>query len=241
MAKNEQLGLAAIDVDGIVNYNATNVYQDTTMQILEYLDVEVPSAAIEVAALRGTPPKRLLVGSLSEHSGLRKAAIKLYDELIGPAFDAKTKPVPGSAEALERLKAAGYVLAINSSTDLSLIRDVIFPKAGIDMSIFDPENVWTLDRLIDGQEKPNPHVLRRIMRHTGIPKERTMMIGDSPVDYEAAVQAGVTPVMVLSGNVTKEEVELTLPDAHVIEDITHVDEVAFRTIGWAGLELARAN
>lgn len=240
MSKKEYSGLVSIDLDGVVNTGSTNAYMHVIERSLESVGVAVPDLATRVASDWGTPPKRILTRLLANHPDRVSAGIAIYDELMYADFDAMTKPVPGSAEALGRLKELNYQLAINSSAEYKIIRDITLPKAGIDLNMLDEDLIWTSDRLSDGQEKPFPYALNRIIRASGIPKEKTIMVGDSVADIECANQAGAEPVAVLTGNLNWMEASVWLPEDRIIENITEIDSLAYRTLGWVGLELARA-
>lgn len=112
-----------------------------------------------------------------------------------------TKPYEGIMETLFSLAEAGIVLSILSNKPDSLTKKTVqhfFPTIPFFMiqgaSSYYPE-------------KPNPACLINIMKETNLPKEEFIMIGDSSIDIETAINASVFPAGVLWGFRKKEELE----------------------------------
>ena len=73
-----------------------------------------------------------------------------------------------------------------------------------------------------GRLKPHPAPIRYAALSLGVPVERCVMVGDTPVDVRAARRAGAWAVGVLCGFGEREELEQA--GAHVI--LEHVSELA---------------
>lgn len=94
---------------------------------------------------------------------------------------------PGVIAALDRLSAAGVVLAVATG------------KGRRGLSLFLEQHGFvgrftaqqTAD---DAASKPSPEMLLNIMAETGIDRARTMMVGDTSFDMGMARAAGVTAV-----------------------------------------------
>lgn len=121
-------------------------------------------------------------------------------------------PLPGSIEAIARLSHQGYRIGIATNQSaisrglLSLstlnaiharLRQLVAVLGGqIELIAFCPH----------GPEadcpcrKPKPGMLLEIAERFGVDPEEMMFVGDSARDLDAARAAGVTPILVLTGN-----------------------------------------
>ena len=126
----------------------------------------------------------------------------------------QVRPLPGVPDAVARLRAAGVRLALVSN------------QSGIGRGLLTAEQVAAVnDRVVellgpfesvqvcphapaDGCDcrKPAPGLVKAALAETAVPPERTVMIGDIGADVEAAVAAGVHPVLVPTDATRTEEV-----------------------------------
>jgi D-glycero-D-manno-heptose 1,7-bisphosphate phosphatase len=125
---------------------------------------------------------------------------------------AEWHPLPGSLEAVARLKHAGYLVAVCTNQS-GLARGLLDTYAldGIHAALRSAlaERGAVLDGLYvcphgphDGCacRKPRPGLLLTAMRDLGQRPEDTRYVGDSLRDVEAALAAGCEPVLVRTGN-----------------------------------------
>lgn len=112
-----------------------------------------------------------------------------------------TRPYPGISELLESLQANDYMLAVASNKIDSATQYLInkfFPYI-------------TFSTVLGQREefpiKPDPAIVYEIMKNAGVSKEETLYVGDSGVDVETALNAGVKLVSVLWGFRPKEELK----------------------------------
>lgn len=122
------------------------------------------------------------------------------------------QPLPGSLEALARLRAAGFTVAVASNQSgvgrglLSLetlaeihramYRQVEAAGGRIDRVFFCPHHP---DEGCDCR-KPRAGLFRQIAAHYGVDLTGVPAIGDSGRDIEAARVAGARPILVRTGN-----------------------------------------
>ncbi|MBR4098454.1 MAG: HAD-IA family hydrolase [Clostridium sp.] len=112
----------------------------------------------------------------------------------------KTAPYPGLLQAVEQLKAAGLSLAVLSNKTDSLVRPV--------MARYYPELFPLVQGALPGlPTKPDPSLLRRLMKRMGANDAETLLVGDSDVDILTAKNGGVRSCGVLWGFRTREELE----------------------------------
>lgn len=110
-----------------------------------------------------------------------------------------TAPYPGIVELLSELQDAGVKLAVASNKfqigTESLVKR-FFPNINFVAVLGQREGVPV---------KPNPQIIFDIIQLAGVTKEQTLYVGDSGVDMQTAVAAGVDSVGVLWGFRTADE------------------------------------
>lgn len=104
-----------------------------------------------------------------------------------------SRPYPGVVEALDRLAARGAILCIatNKRTDLSLALTDALSLTGRFASICGPDAV-------SARKPDGAHIREAVLKAGGDPA-RTVMIGDSATDVNAARSAGVPCIVVSYG------------------------------------------
>ncbi|MDP9388147.1 MAG: HAD family hydrolase [Actinomycetota bacterium] len=111
------------------------------------------------------------------------------------------RPFPHARELLEDVarRGARVVLATSSrEADVAALVDAV--GAG--------DAVTAVTHGGDVEEaKPDPDVLETAMEKGGLDRERTILVGDTPWDVEAARRAGIPCVCVLSGGIGRAELE----------------------------------
>lgn len=113
----------------------------------------------------------------------------------------KTAPYPGIPAMLEHLHAAGVQMAVFSNKADALAREVV-------ADYFDP----ALFDLVRGQRpevptKPAPEGTRALLEQLGADTAATLYVGDSNVDMQTAVNAGLDGCGALWGFRTRQELE----------------------------------
>jgi HAD superfamily hydrolase (TIGR01509 family) len=127
----------------------------------------------------------------------------------------KIKPFPGARDLLIKMNAAGLRVAISSSAskkDLSRLKEL----AKIDDLV--EEETSTDDA---EQSKPSPDIFQATLHRLGLEPERTLALGDTPWDVEAARKAGVMTVAVISGGWTREELARA-GALEIYQDVSHL-------------------
>jgi histidinol-phosphate phosphatase family protein len=128
---------------------------------------------------------------------------------------AKVVPVPGALAALDRLRAAGILLAVISNQSgvargvLSL-DDVAAVNRRIEQLLGPLGPVFVCPHGVDEGcrcRKPAPGLIVRAARALDVPPARCAVIGDTGADVEAALAAGARPILVPNDVTRREEVQ----------------------------------
>lgn len=155
---------------------------------------------------------------------------------------AEWRPIPGSLEAIARLSQAGWRVFIASN------------QSGIGRGLFEYEALFAIhDRMqravvalggrIDGIEfapehpdvatemrKPQAGMLRDLARRLQVNLEGAPFVGDSDSDLQAAIAAGMRPVLVRTGKGLRTEARHEMGAVSVFDDLaafaTHLLAVA---------------
>ncbi len=118
-----------------------------------------------------------------------------YD-LLSPAIIAEhrrrhlwTSTIPGTAEALEALGRAGYLVACISNADGTVAS--LLEGAGLA-----PHLRFVVDSGLVGVEKPDPRIFAIALEQAGVAAAESYYVGDIyPVDVVGARNAGLVPVL----------------------------------------------
>lgn len=138
------------------------------------------------------------VSGIEESSALGEKIAGCRGELFASKYLPSIKPFPQVRELLQRFADDGFVLAVASSAKESElgplleradVQDLISSKTSSD----DAEN-----------SKPDPDIVVAAVKQAGCPKDRAIMIGDTPYDVTAARRAGIEIVGFECGGWTRE-------------------------------------
>ena len=122
---------------------------------------------------------------------------------------AEVRPLPGAGELVGQLAADGFRVALASSGDPQ------FAQEAIDLlGIGEQVEVLTTSEDVE-DSKPEPDLVGVTLERLG-DVERSVFVGDTPYDVEAAERAGLRCVAVLTGGFSREE--LTEAGAALVAD-----------------------
>lgn len=126
--------------------------------------------------------------------------LEKFKEYYRSHYNVFTTPYDGMKEILSQLLKEGYLITVATNK----IKDVA--KELLD------EHYPGLFTYIQGdaegiKKKPDSDMIERIVSHYGVSKEEVLYIGDTNVDEETALNAGVDYVLVTYGYRTKEEIK----------------------------------
>jgi HAD superfamily hydrolase (TIGR01549 family) len=111
---------------------------------------------------------------------------------------AEVQPLPGAADLVRRLSAAGYRVALASSGDPEFAREAIDL-----LGIGDRIEALTTSEDVDAS-KPDPDLLQATLDRIG-EVDGSVFVGDTPYDVEAAGRVGMGCIAVLTGGFSRAE------------------------------------
>jgi D-glycero-D-manno-heptose 1,7-bisphosphate phosphatase len=151
---------------------------------------------------------------------------------------AEWKPLPGSLEAIAKLCQGGcrvFIAANYGGIGRGLLDyDTLFAMferlqklvsemgGRIDGIFFAPEHPDQASEM----RKPNPGMLQDLARRLQLNLDEMVMVGDGASDLDAALAAGVRPVLVRSGKGRRTEAE------HHLKGVTVCDDLAAFAAQW---------
>jgi len=119
------------------------------------------------------------------HADLVPAGIELFMCHYAAHLLDATRPYPGVADTLDRLATRGVALSVLTNKPLAMSRAIL-------------DGLGLLPRFVEvvggdslPTRKPDPAGLELLRGLTATPRERMLLVGDSPVDVRTALAGGV--------------------------------------------------
>lgn len=140
-----------------------------------------------------------LVPELNSQEGTGKQVAQYRRELILNQFAPHLVPTKGARDLVQKLQDEGlHLIVATSSTDQEM--NVLLKIAQVDDLLHE---FTTSD---DAKEtKPEPDVVEAALHKAGLVADRTVMLGDTPYDIEAAAKAGVGVIAFRTGGFSDEQ------------------------------------
>jgi phosphoglycolate phosphatase len=147
---------------------------------------------------------RKAMGPEASEAQVTEALEAFLDHYRQHALD-RTQPYPGVRESLERLQAAGKLLAVLTNKPVEVSRKVLegLTLAPLFFQVYGGNSF--------AAKKPDPAGVHHLMAEAGIGRDRTLIVGDTSVDVETGRNAGVAVCGVQYG-FQPESFQTTPPD-----------------------------
>ncbi|MEQ3108524.1 HAD family hydrolase [Bacteroides salyersiae] len=166
----------------------------------------------------GNGINKLFERALPDGEKTEENVLRVRQEFV-PYYDQhnadKSRPYPGVTELLETLQTAGMQLAVASNKYQAATEKLIahyFPNIKFTAVFGQREGIPV---------KPDPIIVKEILQIAKVQEEETLYAGDSGVDMQTAINAGVTSCGVTWGFRPRTELESFHPD-HIVDNAEEI-------------------
>lgn len=140
-----------------------------------------------------------LVPELNDEEGTGKEIASYRRKLIVEQYGPQLKPTKGARALIQKLKDQGLHLIIATSASEQEM-EVLLKVAQVDDLL---QKTTTSD---DAEEsKPEPDIIEAALNKAQLVPDRTVMLGDTPYDIEAASKVGVGVIAFRTGGFSDED------------------------------------
>ena len=164
--------------------------------------------------------KRCTPSTLSDEE--RNKVFNIFKSYYLEHYADYTKPYEGIKEMLTNLKGK-VTLAVVSNKDNDLTNKIInkeFP------GLFD----IIQGSYLDHPKKPDPYLINKIIKENNIDRDNCLYIGDTNVDKESALNAGLSYQLVSYGYRTKEELEKMCPNDTLFSSVKELSDYLLKWV-----------
>jgi phosphonatase-like hydrolase len=217
-AEPPKIRLVALDVGGTILQDHGDIV-DALRSSMGKRDITV--SASEIGPWRGAAKRAVIrhfvdqQSKLSE-SGRQTLSAEIYRTFVEQVNEAyKTvPPIEGAEEAIRELRESGYLIATTTGFDREIVMP-IFHRLGWEKYF---AAMVASDDVTQG--RPAPYMLFHAMETAGVNSvAEVMAVGDTPLDLQAASNAGVRGMVgVLSGVGTREQLSRE-PHTDIIQSV----------------------
>ena len=213
--------LIIFDFDGVIITGSNDAYFYCYHKALEFVGVKF-SPELErsrILELWGKGHVVQLEYLLQEHSDKISEAVKEFERVYDESFENNLRLIDGAKEALVKLKD-NYKLSIVSGAQRKLITDILNKN---NLNFFE-DIISSYDIEDPEKRKPAGYAVDVLLNKYSLSQNEAVVVGDGESDLKMAINAKVTPIAVLTGNLSKEDVE-KLGVKYVISSIKELAEL----------------
>ncbi len=212
--------LIIFDLDGTLLNTIADLAQSTNhaLNALGYPTHDEASYKFMV----GNGINKLFERALPEGEKTEENVLRVRAQFI-PYYDChnadRSRPYPGITELLEQLQSQHTLLAVASNKYHAATTKLIahyFPQIRFAAVYGQREGIAT---------KPDPTIVADILHDTGVQPEDVLYVGDSAVDMQTALNAGVTACGVTWGFRPRTELEALNP-AYIVDQASDILKIA---------------
>ncbi|MCK5475903.1 MAG: HAD family hydrolase [Candidatus Pacebacteria bacterium] len=195
-------------------------YHEALVGVGVYLEPEEEEKRI--FAKWGKHHKEELKELLKENPKLLDRACEIYEsKLFGNTFVDNLSMIFGTKELVEKLSKK-YILCVATGLNPEILKDKIIPKFNFPNVFKQIISSYDIDDI--KKQKPDPYMVKQILKTQRIKPTEAVLVGDAKGDVTMARDAGLLPIVVLSGNLNKKEAE-KLKVKYIIKDVTYLENV----------------
>jgi len=179
------------DLDGTL-INSLEDLIDSCNVIMKYY--EFPTYSYEAGKnLIGTGIRNLTKNAIPEKYRDDETFIDKLTEMMRAEYTTrytkKTKPYPGILDLLDYLKANDIPFGVSTNKPDNMAKSIV------KILFKDYKFVDVIGYTTEGLRKPNPETTLALAARMGVKPEECLYVGDSPIDYETALNAEMLPVL----------------------------------------------
>ena len=191
-------GAVILDVDGTL-VDSNDAHAHAWIEAFAVEGIAVPFDQVRRSVGMGGDKLMPAVSGIEESSPVGSRISRLRSEIFKARYLPLVQPFSGVGELARRLRDDGFVLVVASSAKKDEL-DPLLERAGIAELIL---NRTSSDEAENS--KPEPDLVTAAVRKAGTSRDRTLMLGDTPYDIEAATRAGIGIVALECGGWRRDE------------------------------------
>jgi HAD superfamily hydrolase (TIGR01509 family) len=191
-------GAVVLDVDGTL-IDSNDAHARAWVDAFAEHGITVPFDKVRRAIGMGGDKLMPHVADLDEESTLGQIISDRRGEIFKRKYLPRLKPFPRVRELLERFRANDITLTVASSAQKDEL-EALLQIAGVSDLIDAQTSSDEADR-----SKPDPDIVHAAMERAKCPKDRIVMLGDTPYDIAAAHRAGIPIIALECGGWKAEE------------------------------------
>ena len=172
------------DVDGTL-VDSNDAHADAWVEAFAEHGITVAYDSVRRAIGMGSDKLMPAVAGIEEDTNEGKTISTRRSDIFQRRWLPRLRPFPGAHDLVQRLKDDGFTLAVASSAKDQELHALL--KIA-DVADLIPARTSSDDA---DRSKPDPDIVSAAIERTKCPRERTVMIGDTPYDVEAATRAGI--------------------------------------------------
>jgi HAD superfamily hydrolase (TIGR01509 family) len=188
------------DIDGTL-VDSNDAHAESWVDTFAEAGYEVPFAVVR--PLIGMGADKLLPDtiSVSNDSSVGKKLTKRRAEIFEKKYLPHLRPLKGSRELVQRVKADGLKAIVATSAKDKQLKGLLKAAQVEDLM---EERATASDAK---RSKPDPDIIHAAIEESQVPPTQLVMIGDTPYDIEAAARAKVRTIAFRSGGWKDEDLK----------------------------------
>jgi len=214
-----QAGLVLVDLDGTLIHTAPDLAAAANSMLRELGFAERPQPEVEGYIGNGVSRlvKRMLTGEMDGEpaADLHRRGMDIFARRYAACVAESSRPYPGVREGLEQLRAAGFTLACITNKAAAFTAPLLAALA------LDGYFALVVSGDTLARKKPDPMPLLHCCEQLGVAPARTVLVGDSINDVQAANAAGMPVILVSYGYHGRHDVR-ALGAARVIDSLVEL-------------------
>jgi len=214
----KEIKLVIFDLDGTL-IDAYAAIADSFNHAMRRIGLPVKPARVIRKAVGGGDAN--LLRPFVPAGDIEKALV-IYRRHHAAALREKSRLLPGAAGLMKYLERQGVLMAVASNRP-TRFSGILLKHLGLERRF---AYVLCADKLEKG--KPDPLILRLILRKLGIRRKNALYVGDMGIDALAGRRAGIRTAIVLTGSGERKEVKSFSP-WKIVSDLEELRKILTRS------------